>query len=138
MYNPRMLLMITKILSGCLLICLFPPGRTGEKFTDCLPKDIKLGEIVSAPELKPATKPANKKATVKEILLQLKAHCEKGRLVDGEGKEIHFYRLIGCWGNPPEDYQEQLARQNEELQRLRKKYTVVEISCAQRDPRQIQ
>jgi len=107
------------------------------KFTACLPEDVRLEEIVTAPQLKSATKAADKKVTVKEILSQLKAHCEKGKLIDGTGREIHFFRLIGCWGNPPEDYQEQLARQNEELQRLKKKYTVIEISCAQADPRQI-
>lgn len=109
-----------------------------DKLIACLPEGIKLKEIVSAPQLKSAAKAANKKTTVKDILSQLKARCEKDKLVDGAGREIHFYRLIGCWGNPPEDYQEQLARQNEELQRLKKKYTVVEISCAQGDPKLIQ
>ena len=64
--------------------------------------------------------------------------CKKGKLLTGTGREIHFYRLVGCWGNPPEDYQQQLARQNQDLQRLKKKYKVVEIPCAQVDPRQIQ
>lgn len=109
-----------------------------DKLIACLPEGIKLEEIVTAPQLKSATKAANKKVTVKDILSQLKAHCDKGKLVDGAGREIHFFRLIGCWGNPPEDYQEQIARQNEELQRLKKKYTVVEISCAQGDPKLIQ
>lgn len=109
-----------------------------DKFTACLPEGIKLEEAISAPQLKPAAKAADQKVTVKVILLQLKAHCEKGKLVDDAGREIRFLRLIGCWGNPPEDYQEQLARQNEELQRLKKKYTVVEIPCAQGDPTRIQ
>jgi len=38
-------------------------------------------------------------------------------------------QLIGCWGNPPEDYMEQLERQRLEIKRLKEKYTVVEISC---------
>lgn len=121
-----------------LLICSCSGDVANNKFAACLPKDIKLEEVVSAPQLESATKAADKKVTIREILSQLKAHCEKGKLVDGAGREIHFYRLIGCWGNPPEDYQEQFARQNEELQRLKKKYTVVEISCAQADPKQIQ
>lgn len=75
--------------------------------------------------------------TIKEKLRQLKARCKRGKLVDGRGREIRFYRLVGCWGNPPDDYQEQLARQSQELQRLKKKYTIVEIPCPQMDPRQI-
>lgn len=109
-----------------------------DKFTACLPEGIKLDEAVSAPRLKSPAKAADQKVTVKEILLHLNAHCENGKLVDGAGREIRFHRLVGCWGNPPEDYQEQLAQQQEELQRLKKKYTVVEIPCAQGDPTRIQ
>jgi len=50
-------------------------------------------------------------------------------LVDAKGTEIRFYQLIGCWGNPPDDYQEQLARQTKELANLRKRYHVIEMTC---------
>lgn len=96
-----------------------------------------MEEVVSTAKLKPATGAATRNVTIKERLKQIKAHCKKGKLVDGSGREIRFYRLVGCWGNPPEDYQEQLAHQNQELQRLKKQYSVVEIPCAQIDPRQI-
>lgn len=113
-----------------------------DKFLACLPEDIKLKEIITAPQMKSAAKhtekPAEKKATVKDILVELKAHCDKGKLVDGAGREIRFYRLIGCWGNPPEDYQEQLEQQRKQLEQLKEKYTVVEISCSQGDPTRIQ
>jgi hypothetical protein len=49
--------------------------------------------------------------------------------VDAKGKQIHFYRLTGCWGNPPENYQEILDNQQQELARLRRCYRVIEISC---------
>jgi len=120
-----------------LLICLSPGDGTNKRFVACLPADVNLEEVVSAPQLK-STTTASKRVTVREKLSRLKAHCKKGKLITGTGREIRFFRLAGCWGNPPDDYQEQLARQNQELQRLKKKYTVVEIPCAQIDPRQIQ
>ncbi len=108
-----------------------------KRFAACLPTDIELEEVVSSPQLKSTTVTASKQVTIRETLSRLKAHCKKGKLIAGSGREIRFYRLVGCWGNPPEDYQERLARQNQELQRLKKKYMVVEIPCAQIDPRQI-
>jgi hypothetical protein len=51
-------------------------------------------------------------------------------LFDAHGREIYFYRLSGCWGNPPADYQEILARQREELSKLRKRYHVIEMTCS--------
>jgi len=121
-----------------LLICLSSGNGTNQGFVACLPADIELEEVVSTPQSKSTTVTASKRVTIGETLLRLKARCKKGKLIAGTGREIRFYRLVGCWGNPPDDYQEQLARQNQELQRLKKKYTVVEIPCAQLDPRQIQ
>ncbi len=120
-----------------LLVCLSSGDGTNKSFVACLPAGIELEEVVSAPQLKSTTVTASKRVTIRETLSRLKAHCKKGKLI-ASGWEIRFYRLVGCWGNPPEDYQERLARQNQELQRLKKKYTVVEIPCAQIDPRQIQ
>ena len=72
---------------------------------------------------------AIKKITVEQRLIELDARCENGKLIDAEGKEIYFYRLKGCWGNPPADYQEILKQQNEELEKLRKRYVVIEMTC---------
>jgi hypothetical protein len=69
--------------------------------------------------------------TLQDKLIQLKARCAKGKLVDPRGKEVRIVQLIGCWGNPPEDYQEQLDRQQTELKRLKEKYVVIEIPCEQ-------
>jgi hypothetical protein len=66
---------------------------------------------------------------VKEKLIAIKARCKKGKLVDASGREIRFYKLTGCWGNPPRDYQQILARQTEEIEKLRKRYTVIEMTC---------
>jgi hypothetical protein len=98
---------------------------------DCLPQDIKPNDVVSVRVGKPGSGgPATaEKLTVAMKLKELNASCKDAKLVDGAGKEIYFYRLQGCWGNPPEDYQEILRKQGEELSRLRKTYQVVEMTC---------
>ena len=124
-------------LIAIVLTCLSPGDGTNKELVSCLPADTTLEEIVSV-EMKPGSQTPSKQVTVKDTLSRLKARCKKGKLIAASGREIRFYRLIGCWGNPPEDYQEQLARQDHELERLKKKYKVVEIPCALMDPRQIQ
>jgi len=92
----------------------------------CLPAGIKISDVVS-PRL-----------TVEGRLIELQARCEHGRLVDVNGKEIRFYRLIGCWGNPPTDYRERLRQQRTELEGLKARYTVIEMTCSpERDIREI-
>ena len=125
-----MQLLITQSLVVTLLLASFGVDGKRESSWPCLPDGIHLEEIVSGPSQKLDAKPG-KKTTVKQMLLRIKARCKKGKLVDETGREVYFYRLIGCWGNPPADYEEQLAKQQQELERLRKKYTVIEISCNQ-------
>ena len=69
------------------------------------------------------------KVTVKQALKKMGARCLRGKLVDGQGRQIRFYFLQGCWGNPPEDYLEILDRQKKEIERLKKRYTVIEMTC---------
>jgi hypothetical protein len=95
----------------------------------CLPPGIESTDVVSAQVARPGKEGAVVKVTVAQKLAELKAHCRRGKLLDSKGREIRFYRLIGCWGNPPEDYQEQLERQAKELARLRKRYRVIEMTC---------
>lgn len=93
----------------------------------CIQKDVKPGDIVSA---KPkAGGNGIEKASVKQTLKKMKARCIKGKLIGSKGKEIRFFRLQGCWGNPPEDYLEIMANQERELAELRKKYAVIEMTC---------
>ena len=76
--------------------------------------------------------------TAEQRLRALKAKCVKSKLLDGDGKEIRFYRLQGCWGNPPADYRDILQRQSRELSALKKRFTVIEIPCdSTGDPRRI-
>ena len=96
-----------------------------QSFTRCLPKDTKSSDVVSAEQVRTSIK----KITVAQKLTQLRASCKTGKLVDSAGKEIRFYRLEGCWGNPPADYQEILQKQRVELEKLRKQFTVIEITC---------
>ena len=121
-----------------LLVCSSSADGTKQEVVPCLPANVKLEEVVSAPQLKSTTGSLAKRVTVRDTLSSLKVRCKKGKLIAANGREIRFYRLIGCWGNPPEDYQAQLERQRRELQRLKKKYRVVEIPCALGDPRLIQ
>ena len=112
-------------------------GPATDRFSACLPEGIKVDDVVSAPSLKSAAGAGAGRVTIGDTLSRLKAHCRKRTLVDGADREIRFHRLIGCWGNPPDDYLEQQARQSLEIQRLKKNFTVVEIPCGQIDPRRI-
>ena len=104
----------------------------------CLPDGIKPDTVVTSERVRSAGSTTLRIVTVSQALTKLQARCKKGKLVDGKSREIYFYRLVGCWGNPPEDYQELLEKQRNELVRLKKKYTVIEISCNQDgDPRKI-
>jgi len=113
-----------------LVSLLFLTGTPGAKppCCQCLPKGIEPTDIVSyrAASLRQRIRQA---ITVEEKVASLKARCKRGKLVDASGKEIYFFRMTGCWGNPPDDYQETLEKQNRELIRLRKRYTVIEMTC---------
>ena len=91
--------------------------------TKCLPPRIELSEAKRDGE-------AGEAVTVAQRLGQLKATCNSAtKLVGGSGREIVFYRLKGCWGNPPDNYHEILQQQREELEQLKKARTVIEMTC---------
>ena len=100
---------------------------TPDRLSACLPAGIKRTDIVSAQWLKSTNEV--KRITVEQKLDEIKARCKKGKLVDAAGKEVYFFRLTGCWGNPPIDYQETLRHQEEQLDKLKKRYTVIEMTC---------
>jgi len=112
-------------------------ARATERYSACLPTGVNLDSTVVV-DASASSKPPKSRLTVRDKLRQLNARCKRGKLVDNRGRQIQFYTLIGCWGNPPADYEEQLRHQNAELQRLERKYTVVRISCLSGDPRLIQ
>ena len=100
-----------------------------QRFHVCLPSTVKPTDVVSY-RTDTATK-AVKKIVVEDILTELKARCKKGKLVDPSGKEIYFFRMTGCWGNPPADYQEILDQQNKTIEKLRKRFLVIEMTCSE-------
>jgi len=95
----------------------------------CLPESVKPTDVVSTTLVQTDGGTLVEKITVEQKLTELKANCKNGKLVDGAGTEIYFYKLTGCWGNPPRNYQEILERQEAELARLRKQYMVIEMTC---------
>ena len=115
------------IIVSCLLLSAAHSAKPS--CCTCLPKGIQSADVVAAAGFKPSMTKGKQVITVAEKLASLKAHCKKGKLVDGAGKEIRFFHLTGCWGNPPDNYQEILENQNKELTRLRKRYTVIEMTC---------
>jgi len=86
---------------------------------DCLPADIRLDYIVSY---------GKKEVTVRQKLIELKAHCDSGKLVDGNKREIRFFR-IACFGNPPHNYDEIRQREQAEIEKLEQNCTVIAMEC---------
>lgn len=97
------------------------------RWQECLPADVAADEVIGVEQT--GKNQTRKEITVKGKLSQIGARCRGKRLVDARGRQIHFYRLTGCWGNPPENYQEILDEQQRELTQLRRRFRVVEISC---------
>ena len=98
----------------------------------CLPPDIKLSDVVEATSagLVNGQPVGLHKVTVEQRLGELRATCNSdNKLIDGSGKQIVFYRLTGCWGNPPAGAQEILRKQREEIDKLKQQYTVIEMTC---------
>ena len=115
-----------------LLVCAFSFWAKGTDSVPCLPNNVTNDTLISAGNS------ARELVTVRETLRQIGARCQEGKLVDKAGREVRFVRLIGCWGNPPADYQKQLAHQAEEVERLKMRYTILEIPCATTNLRSIQ
>jgi hypothetical protein len=103
-------------------------GSSQSPLAKCLPADVKLDDAAEAS----ITGYANDqhKVTVEQKLNELKATCNRdNKLIDGSGRQIAFYHLIGCWGNPPADYRELLEKQREEINKLKQQFTVIEMTC---------
>ena len=126
-------------ISGSYLIAQTTNGQRGREETTnnepsqsslakCLPADVKLNDVVEA-SIAGYGKGQNK-VTVEQKLNELKATCTReSKLIDGNGKQIVFYHLIGCWGNPPGDYRELLEKQRDEINKLKQQFTVIEMTC---------
>ena len=117
------------LISSALLAALSPSTSCTSSVASCLPAGIQSTDVVSTRPAKAGVSGNVVAVTVAQKLKELRARCRRGKLVDPKGTEIRFYQLIGCWGNPPDDYQEQLERQTKELAKLRKRYHVIEMTC---------
>jgi len=134
--------MITAALNAAFVVsvlcCTFTPAQRNG-FDGCLPAGNKFGgdSAGSALEInlsynQPKGLPSRRDSS------SFRARCKGGKLKRSCWQEIYFYTLIGCWGNPPANYLEILQRQEREIQRLKRRYTLIQIPCAQAiDPRKI-
>ena len=104
-------------------------GSKSQRFSSCLPEGVKLTSEIFE-ESDGSTSAKGKPKTVASKLAELRARCKNRKLFTRNGKEIRIVQLIGCWGNPPADYEEQVQRQERELKALREKYIVIEIPCS--------
>ena len=119
------------LIARSLIFLLFTPLLADSKvdsLSSCLPEGVTLSRQI-VEEVHGPTNEKPKPKTLQSRLSELKAQCKNRKLVSRSGKEIRIVQLIGCWGNPPEDYQEQLDRQQRELKELKEKYIVIEIPC---------
>ena len=114
-----------------LLFAFSSPAKATDSLS-CLPNDVKNDTMISSGNT------PREIVTIREALGRIGARCQDEKLVDKAGREIHFVRLIGCWGNPPADYQKQLSHQAREIERLKERYTVLEIPCGPTNLRAIQ
>jgi len=123
-------------LTLCTSILIWPrvvdgrPRSQGSSppLTTCLPQGIGMTTVVSARAL-PGTATRVQTVTIADRLRQLKATCRDRILVDRSGRPLRFYRLEGCWGNPPMNYREILQQQAATLRQLQKTFTVIELTC---------
>ena len=113
-------------LMNLFLVQLNCPPPAQQKYP-CLPSPHRPSDIVSAERV--GDPPQVHKVTVEDKLAQLGARCNEGKLVDAEGKEIRFYRLH-CFGAPTSFAMEALRQERAELDALKDKYTVIEMTCS--------
>jgi len=97
-------------------------GHQGGRKYDCLPTDVRLSDVVTYDRAGKAN------VTVEKTLISLGAKCRNRKLIDREHREIRFFRL-SCWGRPPLNYLEIEQKEDEELRKLKRKYTVVVFGC---------
>jgi hypothetical protein len=92
---------------------------------DCLPEEYKLTDVVS---YRSKRKGGEDYITIEDRLVEIKAQCKKGKLIDSKGREIKFFKF-SCFGNPPMDYEEIAQKERDELDKLQKDYTVIVLEC---------
>jgi hypothetical protein len=126
-----------KLTAGLFILLLVLTGIASAQPADlqaCLPSNIKLGDIVDGivSWSTGGRRTVIGRTTVRQTLAELKAYCgSDNNLVDSSGREIRFYRLIDeCRGAPLP--REILQKQQDEINRLKERYTVVQtkMTCS--------
>ncbi len=119
--------LVQGILNGTTMAATFIRDTTNTaqstNLSSCLPSGVTLDTVVSIDD------GGANKITVGQTLNSLGASCNSGQLVDSNNKVIKFYNLVGCWGNPPYNYQQILSQQNQDIQNLKAQYTVITLTC---------
>jgi hypothetical protein len=95
--------------------------QRGRKY-DCLPTDVRLSDVVTYDRAGKAN------VTLEKTLISLGAKCRNRKLMDRKHREIRFFRPA-CWGRPPPNYLEIEQKEDEELRKLKRRYTVVVFGC---------
>ena len=117
------------MIAAFLSVLVFTAACMDEPSGSCLPDGVNEATVVEVITRQTVDGFVKDKVTVRDRLKKLNAKCRKGKLIDGTGKPIKFFHLTGCWGNPPDNYQEIIERQSQQLESLKKDNTVVEIPC---------
>jgi len=119
-------LLLSVVLAGGVLTGCTPSGRPPDwsAVSGCLPPDVTL-DTEFCPD-REGCEPGER-LTVKRCLEGLGVHVEGGKLYDASGKEIYFYQHPMS-GPPPNAEQEaRLRDERDRLNKLKQKYTVVEM-----------
>ena len=101
---------------------------SAQKYDKCLPSDIKEDTVIGWDNPVNSERPSTP-ITVRQTLAKLRAKCVCDKLINSRGKEIRFFQLQGCWGQLPPNYPAIVDTQRTELEALKKKYLVIEMTC---------
>ncbi|HRI03896.1 MAG TPA: hypothetical protein PLL77_09150 [Pyrinomonadaceae bacterium] len=123
-----------KCIGLVIAVFAFAGISSAQKYNKCLPPDIKEDTVIGWDNPVNSERPSTP-ITVRQTLAKLKAKCVCDKLVNSRGKKIRFFQLQGCWGNPPSDYLEIMENQRKEIEKLRKTYEVIEVTCDTGVPR---
>lgn len=117
---------------------LATPKTVAQKATkfECMPDNVEFGtQVTKVVKNDKGQVTSQETTTVEKRLIELKAYCEKDKLVDGKGREIRFFEPL-CRGVSAGFEQDQADQKekDKELAELEKKYTVIVLLC---DPRSV-
>ncbi len=115
-----------------LALCMFFSAHAFGQIAKCLPAGVGLTTIVRYVEQKNGVeKTLANVVTVGDELKTVGGRCKNGTLKSKAGRPIRFYNLQGCWGNPPANYLEIIDEQKKEIERLKRTFTLIELTCDQ-------